>query len=395
MGESPKIEPKGLLKQPLFLYVHLPFCLQKCKYCGFSTTAWKNQEQGRQYINLLKKELVSRGKSLKNRSIQSIYFGGGTPSLLHPSLFKHFISYIQNYFSIENFIEITMEVNPGTLSSQKINQYLEAGVNRFSIGVQTFSNPLLRLCGREHTSAETRETLKLMSLQKLNFSCDLLFALPRQSLKSVQTDLDEILSYSPQHLSAYCLTLPPHHLLQNRRPSDLCQIKMFQWIEEKMLKHHYIQYEISNFAKKGFESKHNKAYWTDQEFWGLGISSHSYLKSSPYGVRFWNPKNQALYQEQIQKTTEDAPFSLLPEKQVEFLTYSQALSDYCHTSLRTSKGIQKYFLQKKFGAGSLKKIQNTLIDFEKRGLVIQSPAEWKLNFQGRMLSNQVFSALIF
>ena len=383
------------MKQSLFLYVHLPFCLQKCKYCDFSTTAWKNQSQARFYIQLLEQELFSRGKNLKNHSIQSIYFGGGTPSLLHPNLFKRFISCIQNYFSTENSIEITIEVNPGTLSVQKIEEYLAVGINRFSIGVQTFSNSLLKLCGREHTSLETKETLKLVSHQNLNFSCDLLFALPHQNLKNVQRDLDKILSYSPKHLSTYCLTLPSHHFLQKNRPSDERQIKMFQWIEEALLKNNYHQYEISNFAQKGFESKHNKAYWTDQEFWGLGISSHSYLKSSPYGVRFWNPKSMSLYKEQIQKTTDNMPYSVLPKTQMEFLTYNTALSDYCHTSLRTSTGIQKHLLKKKFGISALKKIQSTLINFEQQGLVIQSPAEWKLNFQGRLLSNQVFSSLIF
>ena len=383
------------MKPSLYIYIHIPFCLQKCKYCDFATTTWKNNDFARQYTQWIIKELQSRGTNLKNHLIQSVYFGGGTPSLLPAVYFKQMLTSIKNEFSLNPKAEVTVEVNPGTLSQKKIEDYVYAGINRFSIGVQTFSDSLLSLCGRKHTALETKETLKLAEKNQLNFSCDLLFALPHQKLKSVQNDLTEMLSYSPKHISTYCLTLPDQHFMQNHRPSDEKQIQMFEWIENTLLKHSYFQYEISNFSKKGFKSQHNLAYWTDQEFWGLGISSHSYLKQGPHGVRFWNPKNMQLYTSQLSNKTSVQPYSHLPKTQVEFLTYKTALSDDCHTSLRTSKGIQKKHFQHKFGNDILSQIHNRLAPFEKHGLVVQNLSSWKLSFKGRMLSNQIFSSLLF
>ena len=382
------------MKPSLYIYIHIPFCLQKCKYCDFATTPWKNNDAG-QYTQWIIKELLHRGKHLKNHLIHSIYFGGGTPSLLSAMSFKQILSSIKNEFSLDPKAEISVEVNPGTLNQKKIEDYVNTGINRFSIGVQTFSDSLLSLCGREHTALETKETLKLAEKNKLNFSCDLLFALPNQKLQSVQNDLTEMLSYSPQHISTYCLTLPAQHSMQAHRPSDEKQIQMFEWIENTLLKHSYFQYEMSNFSKKGFESQHNLAYWTDQEFWGLGVSSHSYLKQGPYGVRFWNPKNIRSYAHQLSNHPSTQPYSHLPKKQIEFLTYKTALSDYCHTSLRTSKGIQKKHLQQKFNHNTLSQIQSRLVPFEKKGLVVQDSSSWKLSFKGRMLSNQVFAVLLF
>ena len=380
---------------PLFLYIHIPFCLQKCGYCSFSTLPWTSDLQAQAYIESLKKELRFRGQSLKKRRLKSIYFGGGTPSLIPAHLFKNLIQKIQDHFIFEKNIEITIEINPGTLHENQIDELLSIGINRFSVGVQTFSNSLLKVCGRKHSAKDSRKLLTLLQQKNLNFSCDLLFALPHQNLKSVQSDLQEMLSYSPPHISTYCLTLPSSHTLEKGRPCENKQIEMFKWIESTLTQSHLIQYELSNFAKKGQESLHNLAYWKDEEFWGLGVSSHSYLKHGLYGVRFWNSKKLQTYLEQINSSFTKTPYDLLPSNQIEFLQANESLSDFCHTSIRTSKGIQKHLIQKKFSPKTLEKIQEKLFPFEEKGLVIQNKTSWKLNFYGRMLSNQIISALNF
>ena len=386
---------KTSMKTPLFLYIHIPFCLQKCGYCNFTTLPWKQGELISPYMRALKKELHLRRQSLEKRTLKSIYLGGGTPSLIPSKELKNLFQEIQRYFIFSKKIEITIEINPGTLTEKQIDELVEIGVNRFSVGVQTFSSSLLKVCGRKHSPKDSHQILSLLQKKNLNFSCDLLFALPHQNLSSVQFDLKEMLSYSPPHISTYCLTLPPSHSLEKGRPHESQQIKMFEWIEKTLTQHFLFQYEISNFAKKDFKSIHNLSYWNDEEFWGLGVSSHSYLKNGNYGVRFWNSKNLQTYFQQLNSPSSQTPYEYLPPTQVEFLKEKEALGDFCHTSIRTSKGIQKHLIQKKFSSLSLRKIQEKLLPFEEKGLVIQDSSSWKLNFHGRMLSNQIISALVF
>lgn len=378
----------------MFIYVHIPFCLQKCTYCTFATLQVDHSDHA-EYVSCIEKELVGRGEGMKSREIESIYFGGGTPSLLDVRLLERVILSITKHFKVSKDIEITIEVNPGTINSEKINEYLSIGVNRFSLGIQTFSDPLLKLCGREHSSEDSRRNLDEMNKKELNFSCDLLFALPHQTDLDVQKDLKEMLSYDPPHISTYCLTIPSGHPLQTNRPSDSHQISIFKMIEETLLKNSYIQYEISNFSKPSFISKHNHAYWNDKEFWGLGLSSHSYLKDHTYGVRFWNPRNMQAYKEQVNLShMSRRPFSDLPQSQVEILSEKEALSDFCHTALRTNTGCKKQDLAQKFGSRACSALRSKLEPHIKRGLIEETQQAWLLSFDGRMLSNEVFRSLV-
>ena len=379
----------------LCLYIHIPFCLQKCFYCDFAVTAWKNEDSAQKYIQALQKELAVRGRGLQNRKIKTVYLGGGTPSLLEPFLFEQLFSTLKNHFTVFSPEEVTIEVNPGTLTKNKLKEYLKIGINRFSLGVQTFSDASLKNCGRKHSVQDTKNTLKLLSDQGLNFSADLLFSLPHQKLTCVKKDLNGILAYSPSHISTYCLTLPPSHFLQKNRPCEDSQIKMFEWVENKLYKKGFLQYEISNFAKNGFLSQHNMAYWRDKEFWGLGVGAHSYLKEDTYGVRFWNSRNMNTYTAQLETDLCDLPFSKLPQNQKEFLTVEQSLSDFCITSLRMNQGLIKNLARKKFGSKVLPQIHSRISKFIHEGFVADSRAAWALTFRGRMLSNQIFSALIF
>ena len=230
----------------------------------------------------------------------------------------------------------------------------------------------------------------------LNYSLDLLFALPGQTLIHLKRDLAEIATLSPPHVSAYCLTIPEHHPMNAGRPREEQQVDMFHLIEDHLVQHGLQKYEISNFAKPGFESRHNLTYWMDQDYWGLGVSSHSYRKQdpSPYGCRFFNPNSIAEYERQVQAASGSLE-NILPASQWEQLLATESLTDFCHTFLRTTTGLSKDALHHKFPFELLARLWPRLRQLENDCLLESSILGWRLTPTGQMLSNQVFSQLTF
>jgi oxygen-independent coproporphyrinogen-3 oxidase len=275
------------------IYVHIPYCLQKCHYCDFVTLDMNHSVTPAQYTSLLINEVQSRSATIlePRQQLTSLYFGGGTPSVLSAEAILSIRQEIANNgFEFTPSTEITIEINPGTVTKSKLDQYLAAGVNRFSVGVQTFHSKHLTRTGRLHSIDDSRELLAMLKAASLNYSFDLLFGLPEQTLDDLSADLRELVSFSPPHVSLYNLTVPKDHAMNKNRASDDVQADMFEVIETALLKAGLIRYEISNFAKPGFESRHNFLYWEDQPYWGIGIGAHSYLPTlGPFGSRFWNP----------------------------------------------------------------------------------------------------------
>jgi len=262
----------------LAVYVHIPYCIQKCRFCDFTTFTSDKIPPPEIYVNWLRQEVDHRQNGVGIRSLSSIYFGGGTPSLIPEKLISDVIKHLGKYFHFDSDIEISIEINPGTITQQKLSTYLQMGVNRFSVGVQTFRDDLLKLFHREHAAQHTHKTLNILSKNQVTLSCDLMFALNHQSLRDLEKDIETILSYRPHHISTYCMTLPRLHVLQKGRPREILQIKMFQHIDSWLKNAGFYIYEISNFAKQGFESSHNKTYWLDKPYWGISLSAHSFFK---------------------------------------------------------------------------------------------------------------------
>lgn len=380
------------------IYVHIPYCLQRCSYCDFATYEQSQILPSAQYVNLLLSELSQRAKIYGPRPLDTLYFGGGTPSLLPASEIISLIKGLAKHgYPLKTSAEVTIEINPATVDPDKLTAYLDVGINRFSVGAQTFDDKLLKMVRREHNARQTRETLELLNSKNLNFSFDLLFALPQQSLDGVRKDVEIAIDLGARHISPYCLTVPDGHPNSTGRAPEDEQVDMFDLIRDRLNGAGYLAYEISNFAKPGFESQHNLLYWTDQEYWGLGLSAHSYSKSSSWGTRFWNPKSITDYEKQIVSSA-SSPFDSLnrslPEDQFEELLGYQALTDFCHTSLRLMRGLRLDELQLRFPS-AVAEIQKRMEPLKARGLVQLLEGSYSLTNSGVVLSNHVFREMTF
>lgn len=351
------------------------------------------------YVHLVQTEIRARSKSLKSTELHSLYFGGGTPSLLRPDQIISLIHTLENEGLIRGpACEVTMEINPATLSIENLETLIAGGVNRFSVGAQTFNDPLLKSVNREHSARQTHDTLELLRSKKINFSADILFALPGQDLEILDKDLDQVLSYAPSHISPYCLTVPEGHVLSKTRPLEEVQLEMFELIHRRLSERGYDRYEISNYCRPGFHSRHNSLYWDDEEYLGFGLSAHSYLKQGPWGTRFWNPPSIGIYADlvnQRMQTPWSNPSSGLPENLQEKLQAHEALTDFCHTSLRRKEGLKVKALQRRFGSTGEKLVMGPLKRLADEGLLRSSADTYQLSDEGLLVSNTVFRELTF
>lgn len=302
---------------------------------------------------------------------------------------------------------MSIEIDPATVDQSRLDEYKRIGINRYSVGAQTFNSRLLKIAGRKHTAEDTVQLLTLLKKNRVNYSFDLLFALPTQTLEELRADVLTALSFDPSHVSAYCLTVPEGHPMSIGRASDEEQALMFDLIESELKKHGILRYEISNYARPGSESRHNMLYWTDQAYWGLGTGAHSYFPPrfsetvdavTPWGIRFWNPPALPAYEREIRSWNPSATWRFvknLPENQRELLEEHQALTDFCHTSLRLVRGLDMNALRLKFGTTVENLVTRLLQELEADQLVARTQIGWALTAKGRVLANVVFEKLTF
>lgn len=353
-----------------------------------------------QYLSLLREEIHQSKDAYRKGALDTVYFGGGTPSLLPAESIVSILQELANAgFNLGQQTEITIEINPATINPRKMETYLKAGINRFSVGAQTFDDRLLKSVHREHDAKQTRDTLALLKSFGVNFSFDILFALPTQTLDGLKKDLDEVLNFSPQHVSPYCLTVPEGHVLSKTRLLEEDQLEMFNLISKTLKSARYEQYEISNFSLPGFHSRHNSLYWNNSPYWGIGLSAHSYAHSGDWGVRYWNPSSIGAYEAWVRSGKGKSylqPAQNLPVENQEHLKKHQALTDFCHTSLRTLVGLSEETLQARFGEEASDAVRGQLQLFAEQTLVTRyGKGYWRLTEEGLVLSNQVFAGLTF
>lgn len=313
------------------LYVHIPFCKQKCYYCDFCSYANKLNMQ-EEYINSIIKEI----KNIKNKEeylIKTIYIGGGTPSIIDSNKIEKIICEIRNDFKLSKELEITIEVNPGTVTEKKLEKYKKCGINRLSIGLQSTNDKILKEIGRIHSYSDFEKTYELArKIGFKNINVDLMIGLPNQTIKDVEETLQKILEKSPEHISVYSLIIEEGTVLQKKidnkelnLPDDNIERTMYWKVKEVLEKNKYMQYEISNFSKPSHESKHNTDCWKQKEYIGIGIAAHSYLNST----RFSNTCNIEEYIKNIENK-EYEKNSIIHEKQ----DYNTMMNEYMILGLR-------------------------------------------------------------
>ena len=293
-------------RKQIGLYIHIPFCKQKCSYCDFCSYANKESFIKR-YIQCVLKEIIEVGNNNKidfeNGKddlflVKTIYIGGGTPSLIDSKYIVQIIEDIKLNFKIDEKAEITIEVNPGTVTLEKLEDYKRAGINRLSIGLQSTHEHLLKEIGRIHTYLDFLDTFRFAREAGFeNINVDLMIGIPNQTLEEVKDSIEEIVSMEPEHISVYSLILEENTPLFKKveegleLPNEDLERKMYWAVKQTLEQNNYIHYEISNFAKKGYESKHNLDCWNQKEYIGFGIAAHSYTN----GIRYSNIENIEQY----------------------------------------------------------------------------------------------------
>jgi len=321
------------------IYIHIPFCIKKCIYCDFFSVPY-DESTAYAYACALCKELFLK-KHLVGK-LKSVYIGGGTPSLLPGECFRQIFSCLKDNYELSPGTEVTVEANPGTLSESKIYLLLSLGVNRLSIGVQSFNNEELKVLGRIHTSEEALRSIELIGRAGLrNFSIDLIYGIPAQSFNSWRDSLSKAAECSPAHISTYELTPekgtvlfdlinnPPLHPVSNlKMPPEDSILDMYNYTIDSMANNGYEHYEISNFAKLGFQCIHNLNYWNKGEYIGAGAGAHSFIN----GLRSRNVEDIHTYINQLSR-------GVIPEEDKIYLTLQDSLREWIFLGLRKTQGI--------------------------------------------------------
>lgn len=288
---------------PLSLYVHIPWCVKKCLYCDFNSHPLRSDVSPENYTESIIKDLMQYRHTLQDREIQTVFFGGGTPSVFEPALIARIIDYVKDNFSIKDDAEITLEANPGVSDSARFEGYRTAGVNRLSIGVQTTNDEILKKLGRAHSSKEALVAVQEAKLIFDNINVDLMFALPGQTLDELHLDLLRILDFNLNHLSIYQLTLEPNTWFYKhppKLPDDDLAAEMQSDIESVARAHGYKQYEVSAFAGPGKRCQHNMNYWEFGDYLGVGAGAHSKLSCFENSTRLVKHKQPKRYMESIE-----------------------------------------------------------------------------------------------
>ena len=365
------------------IYIHIPFCVKKCDYCDFVSYCNKT-ELVEEYIKKLKEEIKIE-LSHQEYSIKTIYIGGGTPSSIDSKYIIEILNVIKEKHNIKN-IEVNIEVNPGTVTKNKLLDYKCAGINRISIGLQETNNDLLKQIGRIHTYEEFLETYNLArNVGFNNINVDLMIGLPNQSILNIKESIYKIIDLNPEHVSVYSLILEEgtglYEKYQNSSselPDEELERNMYWYVKNTLENNGYIHYEISNFSKKGYESKHNISCWKQEEYIGFGAAAHSYMGCTRYS-------STESIEEYIQGSEK-----IVHEKQ----TIEDAKKEYMLLGLRKIKGVSIQEFKNKFGDNPIFLFRNELNKLVEEDLVEVDGDEIKLTNKGLDLANIVWEEFV-
>jgi len=371
------------------LYVHIPFCSSRCSYCDFATGLYQS-ELAERYVRDLLNEI--RTTPYAGETVDTIYFGGGTPSLLTPAQLDRILASLYDNFRIDAEAEITLEINPGSATPEKLRAFRSLGINRASFGAQTFNDAELAKLGRSHNAADALRTFAdLRDAGFANISFDLIAGLPGQTLAGWQRNIQQALNLAPEHLSFYLLevhsgTPLAEHIRRGIQPQpdeDLAGV-MYEWMLEQAAAAGYEHYEISNLCRPGFHSRHNVKYWTAAPYYGFGCSAHSYDGDTR---RWSNHRDVLKYLEMV----ESGASPVVEEQQ---LTATDVRAEAVFLGMRLMQGVDLRRYRESFGVDLRDEHADDLDKFCKAGLVELEGDLIRLTRTGALLSNEVFAAFV-
>lgn len=375
---------------PAGVYLHIPFCRSRCSYCDFATDVYRDAGVVETYVDAVCSEIERNPHSqIPNpRSIDTIYFGGGTPSLLSPTQVEKILNSVRNVFDVADNAEITMEMNPATVTPETLAAFRELGINRASFGVQTFNERDLKLLARGHDGNDARNTFRMLRDAGFdNVSFDLIAGLPGQSIEDWKRNLEEAVSMQPEHLSLYLLEIHAgtplaEQLRTGRRPlpDESLAADMYEVMIDALAAAGYEQYEISNFSKPGFESRHNTKYWRLETVYGFGVSAHSFDGHERYA----NERDTAAYVRLIES---DGSAEVSRET-------VNAESEFIFLGLRLNEGVGLTEFTERFAADLVQRYRSQTEDLVDKGLIDISDGRVRLTRRGMLFSNEVFAEFV-
>lgn len=376
--------------EKLGIYVHIPFCKKKCKYCDFVSFFCDENKIDLYFKKLYEEISLKNTEYLENRKITSIYIGGGTPSYPDSKYIVRILDELKQKFEISKNVEITIEINPGTINREKLLAYKNAGINRISIGLQSTQDRLLKIIGRIHNYNEFISTYnQVKEIGFKNINIDLMLALPTQTLEELIDDVNKIITLNPNHISIYSLILEEGTELEEKvkngileLPSEELEREMYWKTKEILEKEYYNHYEISNFAKKGFESKHNMDCWNQEEYLGFGLSAHSYINNK----RFSNTNDLEKYLK-IKNFENNINIHEIQNKE-------DKIREYMILGLRKINGISISEFERKFRANPLFYFRFEIDKLTKENLIEVDLDSIRLTKKGLDFANIVFEEFI-
>ncbi|MEZ2658841.1 radical SAM family heme chaperone HemW [Aneurinibacillus aneurinilyticus] len=374
------------------VYIHIPFCTNKCYYCDFNSYVTKNPQLVWDYLDVLNKEMEETVRYFPPEEIRTIFVGGGTPTFLDPKQMAYFLEMVHRHFPKRSAdLEFTMEANPGTTDMEKLSIMREGGVNRISFGVQSFNDDLLKRIGRIHDSEQVLRSLENAKKTGFeNISIDLIFGLPDQTVVHFQDTLDKAFGLELPHFSSYSLKVEENTLFhtlyekdQLPLPTEDEEVIMYERLMEQMAKHGYRQYEISNFARPGFESRHNMTYWRNESYYGIGAGAHGYVN----GERHVNAGPLAQY---MQLTGEKG----LPRVEQFIVSRAEQMEDHMIMGLRMMEGVSANDFRHRYGITLQEQFSPVIGELIALGLLAWSGERLHLTHRGIPLGNEVFARFL-
>ena len=371
--------------KPSSAYVHIPFCTQICYYCDFSKVFIKNQP-----VDAYLEHLIQETRSYEIGKLRTLYIGGGTPTALSAQQLAYLLTELPKVMDLSEVEEFTIEANPGDLDTDKIAVLKDSQVNRVSLGVQTFDNKMLKKIGRSHQEQDIYDNIRYLKQAGFdNISIDLIYALPGQTMDQVKENVAKAIDLDIPHMSLYSLILENHTVIMNRMrrgklplPKEELEAEMFEYIIEELEKAGFEHYEISNFSKPGFESRHNLVYWDNAEYYGLGAGASGYVD----GIRYKNHGPIRHYLEAV-----EAGKARITE---EHLTLEEKMEEELFLGLRKKTGVSKARFEEKFGVSFDQRYGQVVASLTEQGLLVPDDKQVRMTKRGLFLGDTVAEKFI-